>query len=202
MPLSGKRFKFSARIFRRTGAVLAAIIIGLLVGAPAASAHSVLLSSSPAKDSSIPSGPPAVVLEFNEALDHGFTELVILGPDGTSHWEAGPAKISSTRLSAPLRTLGPAGSYAMHYRVISADGHPVSGTVNFTLTAAGPGTPATPGAAGNSPAAGAQAAAGINPQPAVALPSTTNDTVPAWPWIAGGVVLLGVGIVVARRIAR
>ncbi|NBH08843.1 copper resistance CopC family protein, partial [Amycolatopsis sp. SID8362] len=108
----------------RAAAALAAAGSALLLCAPAADAHSVLLSSSPAKDAAITAPPAEVVLEFNEPVENRFTELAVLGPDGASHWEGGPASVVDGRVSAPLRPLGPAGGYTIRYRVTSADGHP------------------------------------------------------------------------------
>ncbi|MFB9689252.1 copper resistance CopC family protein [Amycolatopsis plumensis] len=166
----------------RVAAALAAAGGAVLLGAPAAAAHSVLVSSSPAADASLATAPAEVVLEFNELVENRFTELAVLGPDGTSHWEAGPASVVDARVSAPLRPLGPAGAYTVRYRVTSADGHPVSGTVPFRLTVAGPGA-AVPAVA------------------AVARPDG-DGPVPLWPWITGGAVLLGTGFAVARRLSR
>jgi hypothetical protein len=86
------------------------------------------------------------------------------------------------RVSAPLRPLGPPGAYTIRYRVTSADGHPVSGAIAFRLTVAGPGA-AVPAAAMTASPAGA-------------------GSMPLWPWISGGAVLLGTGFAVARRLAR
>ena len=138
-----------------------------------------LLSSIPAQDSAITAAPSQVVLEFNEQPEGRFTELAVLGPDGSSHWEDGRPSIVDKSVSAPLRQLGPAGGYTIRYRVTSADGHPVSGTIPFTLTVAGTGTPAP-------------AAASVAPV----------EPMPLWPWITGGLIFLGTGIAVARRLAR
>ncbi|MEV5712443.1 copper resistance CopC family protein [Amycolatopsis mediterranei] len=166
----------------RLAAAVAAACGAALLGAPAADAHSVLVSSSPAADASVAAGPAEAVLEFNEPVENRFTELAVLGPDGTSHWEAGPASVVDARVSAPLRPLGPAGAYTIRYRVTSADGHPVSGTVGFRLTVAGPAA-AVPAAA------------------AVARPDG-DGPMPLWPWLTGGAVLLGTGFAVARRLSR
>ncbi|MEU0532660.1 copper resistance CopC family protein [Amycolatopsis tolypomycina] len=163
----------------RLAAALAAAGGAALWCAPAADAHSVLVSSSPAAGASLAAGPAEAVLEFNEQVENRFTELAVLGPDGTSHWEAGPASVVDDRVSAPLRPLGPAGAYTIRYRVTSADGHPVSGTVPFRLTVAGPGVA----------------------EPAVA-PQDGDGSVPLWPWLTGGAVLLGTGFAVARRLSR
>ncbi|GHG37015.1 MULTISPECIES: copper resistance CopC family protein [Amycolatopsis] len=172
------RWSFPVRI----AAALAAAGCAVLLDAPAAAAHSVLVSSSPAADASLATAPAEAVLEFNEPVENRFTELAVLGPDGTSHWEAGPASVVDARVSAPLRPLGPAGAYTIRYRVTSADGHPVSGTVAFRLTVAGPGA-AVPAAA------------------AVTRPDG-DGPVPLWPWLTGGAVLLGTGFAVARRLSR
>jgi methionine-rich copper-binding protein CopC len=177
------RLSFPVRI----AAVLAAGGGALLLCAPVADAHSVLLSSTPAKDAAVATSPAEAVLVFNEPVENRFTELAVLGPDGTSHWEAGPASVVDARVSAPLRPFGPAGTYTIRYRVTSADGHPVSGTVPFELTVAGPGAAV--------PAAAAVQAAATTAGPG-------DDAVPLWPWITGGAVLLGTGFAVARRLAH
>ncbi|HEY3478204.1 MAG TPA: copper resistance CopC family protein [Streptomyces sp.] len=164
----------------RIAAVLAAAGCAAVLGAPTADAHSVLVSSSPAQDASITTSPAEAVLVFDEPVERSFTELVVLGPDGTSHWEAAPASVVDARVSAPLRPLGPAGTYAIRYRVTSADGHPVSGAIPFRLTVAGPGSPV----------------------PAVTASAPDDNTAPIWPWISGGAVLLGTGFAVARRLTR
>lgn len=170
----------------RVAAGLAAAGCAVLLCAPAADAHSVLLSSSPAGGAALDAAPAEVALVFNEPVENRFTELVVLGPDGTSHWEAGPASVVDDRVSAPVRPLGPAGGYTIRYRVTSADGHPVSGAIPFRLTVAGPGA--------------AMPAAAV-PAVAAAAPGDTGS-VPLWPWITGGAVLLGTGFAVARRLAR
>src|SRR6184192_1023182 len=140
------RLSFRVRI----AAALAAACCAVMLGAPAADAHSVLVSSTPAKDAAVVTSPAEAALVFNEPVENQFTELAVLGPDGTSHWEAGPASVVDARVSAPLRPLGPAGVYTIRYRVTSADGHPVSGSVSFRLTVAGPdaAAPAVPVTAG------------------------------------------------------
>lgn len=173
---------------------ITAAIAGVLLTVgfpPQANAHSVLESSSPAKDSAVAAAPPEAVLTFNEPLDPGFTELTVIGPDGVSHWEGGKPAIIGPRLSAPLNPLGPAGRYTLHYRVVSADGHPVSGTFSFTLTTPGPAT-----------AAPAAVQAEAPPAAPAAAPAAREDAIPAWPWIVGAVILLVAGAAVAMRIGR
>jgi methionine-rich copper-binding protein CopC len=158
---------------------------GLVGLAGPAFAHNVLVGSDPKDGTSMATGPSTVSLTFDLPIQQGdFDVITVTGP-GNTRWEAGPAKVDSNVISAPVRPLGAAGQYTVGYRILSADGHPVSGAVKFTLTKAGTGTPATPTAA-SSPQAG----------------STSDGSVPVWPWIVGGVVLLGVGVVVALRMGR
>ena len=172
-------------LFRVAGLVLTMAVL-LLAGAHAADAHNVLESTSPAKGASVPSAPSSVDLVFNEPVESGFNEITVLGPDKTSHWEAGAAVVQGEKVSVPLRPLGPAGVYTVSYHIVSEDGHPVSDSYTFTLTTPGAGTAAPQG----------QAAVAGAPAPA------DDSTVPAWVWIAGAAVLLVAGVVVARRIAR
>jgi copper resistance protein C len=166
---------------RKLLAVLALTGLGLFALAGTASAHNTLISSNPAQDASVAAGPQTVVLTFDEPVQEGkgLNSVAITGPDG-KEWQGGPATVDSNVVSAPLRELGPTGVYTIGYRIVSADGHPVSGKVTFTLTTAGNGTPA-----------------------AVSANLTTPDGsggVPIWVWLVGAAVLLGAGLFVALRI--
>ncbi|MBB2506240.1 copper resistance protein CopC [Amycolatopsis echigonensis] len=181
----------------RGARLLAAILFGLAAmffPQTSAEAHSFLESSVPAKDSSIDAGPAKIVLTFNEPLDSGFTELTVLGPDGATHWEAAAATVAGAALSAPVKPLGPAGKYTVDYRIVSADGHPVSGSYSFTLTKPGTGV-----------AAAAAAAPPAPPSTAAASAARENDgsgDVPPWVWVAAAAVLLIAGGIVAARISH
>ncbi|MFE3176496.1 copper resistance protein CopC [Amycolatopsis sp. NPDC059090] len=177
----------------RALAVIAFSLLATFFPTSAAEAHSFVESSTPAKDSELSSAPEKIVLTFNEPLDRGFTELAVLGPDGATHWESAAVAVTGPTLSAPVKPLGPAGKYTVEYRVVSADGHPVSGSYSFTLTKAGPGV--APVAA---PPSAAQA-------PHAAPAATANDAsggIPVWVWIAAAAVLLIAGGIVAARISR
>ena len=129
-----------ARILAATTGLVAAIL--LLAAGPAA-AHSTLVSVDPADGSSLDAGPPAVTLTFDEPVQAGLAQVRVVGPDGNL-WTAGEATVRGSRVTAPLTPLGPVGDYTVAYRVVSADGHPVSGTRGFTLTTPGAGTPGPP----------------------------------------------------------
>ncbi|MGH3612372.1 MAG: copper resistance CopC family protein [Pseudonocardia sp.] len=185
-----------ARSTRHRQAVLRAaaltVLCGLILlfGAGQAVAHTRLLSSDPADGTSLAAAPEQVSLTFNEAMQPGFSTISVVGPDGAT-WQAGDVTVDGPRVSIGLRPLGPAGRYEIGYRVVSNDGHPVTGNLSFTL--ADPG----PGAATSAPTPAADPAPS---GPPAALGSGSGA--PVWPWIVAAVVLVGGGVAAALRLGR
>jgi copper resistance protein C len=140
--------------------------------------HNQLLSTNPPDHAYVAAGPARVSLTFDLPAQRGLSTIIVTGPDG-HQWQAGPATEQAATVTAPLRPLGPAGNYTVAWRIISADGHPVRGTFQFTLTTPGTGTPATDRA------------------------SSTGDPAspgtPMWPWLAGaGAVVIAAGMLALR----
>jgi hypothetical protein len=163
------------RALTAVSAVLAVVLVVLGAAGPA-SAHNVLIGSSPHDGAKLRHGPRAVVLTFDQPVRHGYDTITVTGPGG-GRWEAGPTTVDDRKVRVRVRPLGPAGAYTVGYRILSADGHPVSGELTFTLRTAGTGNPAPP-----SPSTAAQTAdagGGL-----------------AWLWIAI-VVVVAVGAVIA-----
>ncbi|MFE3452177.1 copper resistance protein CopC [Nonomuraea sp. NPDC059194] len=169
--------------------LLACAALGVTV-APA-QAHNVLTGSDPKEGAQLSAAPEQVTLEFDQPARQGFTQVSVTGPDG-GRWEAGQATVSGSKVVTPLRPLGPAGAYVIGYRILSADGHPVSGKVTFTLTVAGAGAPAA-----QAPAAPPSQAADLSAQAAEA--AANGGAGMAIVWIVGALVLLGGGTVIALR---
>lgn len=121
-------------------AVLAAALVGglatlaILAGASPASAHTQLTSSTPANGETVPTAPDHVELLFAQHL-LGLGAVAVEGPAGASV-AAGEAVLDGATVTQPLAANRPAGTYRLAYRVVSADGHPVSGEITFTATAA------------------------------------------------------------------
>ena len=185
------------------GGVLAAVcgLVMLVVAGPAL-AHSRLESSDPADGASLATSPSKVTLTFNEAMTAGpgFTTITVIGPGNTA-WQDGETQVSGDSVSIAVKPLGPAGVYRIGYRVVSDDGHPVSGSVSFTLTAPGPG--AAPAAPTVAPTTAAPAPATTSAAaPVAAAPADSGGGAPVWPWIVAAVVAVGLGVVLALRLGR
>lgn len=194
----------SARVLR-LAAVTLLTGLALLLGAGPAFAHTRLTGSDPADGASLDTAPQRVALTFNEPMQAGFATVTLVGPDGTQY-QSGAVSTDGGTVAIGVAPLGPAGKYEIGYRVISEDGHPVTGSVAFTLTTAGPAaaTP-TPAAAAAPATPSAQQAPATQPAAATAAtPASTGDEggSPVWPWIVGGVVLVAVGAVAALRLGR
>lgn len=185
-------------VSRRPG-IVAAVLAGLVglgvVGlASPASAHNYLVDSSPKEGQSLDEGPKTIELTFNDAVQGGqdVNQVAVLGPDDADgHWEAGKAEVNGPVVTVPVRELGAAGVYTVGYRILSADGHPVSGSLTFRLTNDGGGQPGpaiAPLSVGDTGAVRRDDGAGSG-----------GGGLPIWVWIAGAAVLLGGGLVVALR---
>ena len=111
----------------------------VLVGPPA-HAHTTLVSSSPADGARLDTPPATIQLVFSEPVDARFVTVVVSSADG-GHWEDGAPMVSETVVVQPVQRLIDAGAYSIAYRVVAADGHPVTGELSFTMTVPMP-TPA------------------------------------------------------------
>ena len=96
-----------------------------------AQAHAALISSSPADGDVVASVPTEVVFTFDDAL--GSPAFVsVVGPDG-SNIADGDAVIDGATVTQAVRLFPQQGKYTASYRVVSDDGHPVTGTIRFTV---------------------------------------------------------------------
>ena len=106
--------------------------LALLAWSAGALAHTHLEKSLPADGSVLKASPPNIVLTFAEparltalSLQKGTEPLQKLAPLPSA---------SARELSVPVPQLTP-GKYVVSWRVVSDDGHVMSGTLHFTLAA-------------------------------------------------------------------
>jgi len=95
-----------------------------------ASAHAHLQKASPADGSVVTTSPSRIVLNFSEAARLTAASIQ-KGEQPRQNLKPLPAT-TARQLAVPLPPLTP-GSYSVSWRVVSADGHVMSGTLRFTL---------------------------------------------------------------------
>lgn len=133
-------------LIRRTSArsllVLGAVAT-LGLAAPA-QAHDVLEGSEPAAGSTVATAPDEMVLTYSDTIQQVGGKVSVTGPDGAVVAEGEPT-VAGTVASLDLPDDLAPGQYTATWRVVSSDGHPISGTTAFTL--AGDQSPAASGTA-------------------------------------------------------
>ena len=190
---------------RRLLPVLLSTVLAAVVGtvaAPPAWGHTRLVSSTPAVGASA-EAPRQVVLAFSDAVQPGLSAVSVTGADGQEHASGSPSAGGDDRsVSQALRSPLEPGTYRVAYRVLAADGHPVTGA--FELTALAP--PVAPAAASDAPLPTASASAGGQEgtsTPALRPASDEADEesgLPVLPLVVVGLVVAGAAGVVGRRL--
>ena len=105
-------------------------------GRPVMLAHAILVKAAPEKESTITDVPEEVLLIFNDSVGQEFLALAVIDPSG-QRVDNHDAKLDFTdhsHLRASVSKLAP-GRYTVRYRVLSADGHVVSGKYFFDVKA-------------------------------------------------------------------
>jgi methionine-rich copper-binding protein CopC len=115
-------------------AVLIAVI-GIIAMPAAVQAHTDLASSTPVDGAVLDTPPEAITLTFNEDLLAGSSSIALNDMTGTTVL-SGPVAAVGPSITVPWPAGLPGGTYQAAYRVVSADGHPVTGAITFTVAAA------------------------------------------------------------------
>ncbi len=114
---------------------LIAAILVVLVLPGSASAHAVFESSSPTRGQFLGQAPKQVTFEFNEPVEASFGAVRVFNADA-DQVQAGEdfrPGADDHRIGVALPGDLPDGTYTATYRVVSADAHPVSGGLVFTI---------------------------------------------------------------------
>lgn len=155
------------RLGRTTAwALLVSVLVGgalTVLGAGAAQAHATLLSISPPTGATLTSPPKAVVLTFSGPLEATLTTVVVTDGNGRQVSMGAPTVLGGV-VTERLRTDLVSGPYAVAFRIISTDGHPVADVSAFTLMlpgggSAGPSAAPSSASATSDPSAAARARA-------------------------------------------
>lgn len=121
----------------RVAACLTGGLAMLVVSASPALAHIGLVDSSPEAGQRLTSTPSVVVLTFNEpvAADFAQTNITIAGGRAqplAAQVSGRTVRVGLDRIS-PDTASGRTSDWVLTYRVVSRDGHPVQGAVNFSV---------------------------------------------------------------------
>jgi copper transport protein len=115
---------------------LLALLLGLAGLVPsAAGAHASLKAAAPQNGAVLDAAPERVVFRFSEGVEGSFGALRVVNERGRRVDDGEVTRPDGRRdaLAVGLRPGTAKGAFAATYRVVSADGHPVSGGVTFVV---------------------------------------------------------------------
>jgi copper transport protein len=110
-------------------ALLLSLLLALMSGGGAL-AHAQLLAADPADNAVVQAWPGMVTLTFNEPVT--VLAVGLIGPDGGRVDLSGGATGGET-VAVPLPGGGGQGTNIVSWRVVSADGHPIAGSLVFSV---------------------------------------------------------------------
>lgn len=175
--------------------VIVALGVLLTIASPwssTASAHNSLASSTPSDGARLSKAPTSIEWVFVNPVPLDTLTVTLITADGSRRTLPGSSHRDATRkvVVTPLPALTP-GSVSLRWRLVGADGHPVTGRVDVTLLAGPASTPpppaatgaattsATPTSATPAPSSSSATAARVAPTAApLAVPSTVTPAAP------------------------
>lgn len=118
-------------------AILASAVTFLpIFNSDSAFAHAALESTTPAKGAVVAQSTNKVVMQFGEellVLEGKSPNSIIVSDSHGKKVSTGRVAISGTKISIALKAPLNPGKYTVKYRVVSADGHVVSGSYSFIV---------------------------------------------------------------------
>lgn len=203
----------STRSLRSLLAVGALATVLTLAAPVTAQAHDQLLSSTPAADDRLTFAPESVELVYSsEVIALGVIALVV--DDSGRDWVEAEPTVDGTTVTVPLADGLDGGDYRIQWRVVSSDGHAISGEIPFAVELAAAAPTSTKGA---SPSASATESAPVAASSAPSVLAETSDASaaqadntassgPTWTIIVVGgamaVLAVAAGLVWRRRNIR
>ena len=173
-------------------AFLGLLLAGQVAVAATASAHTELVSTAPADGAQVASSPSEVTLTFSRPVGPDLAQVQVSGPQGDP-WQAGDPQVDGATVTQPLTPLDDAGTYAVAWRVVASDGHPISGTFSFTFSGEAP-QPAETG----TPSATAPTAAELPDETAPTAATTEQGS--SWLPVVGGLVAAAILLAVVTAV--
>lgn len=98
-----------------------------------ASAHAILVDSTPKPNGTLTAGHAALVFKYNSKIDQHRSRLTLVGPDHSEAVLTIDTKSKSNELDSSADLVP--GSYTVHWQALALDGHITRGDVPFTVVA-------------------------------------------------------------------
>lgn len=100
-------------------------------------AHNTLLSSDPADGASLPTAPTQITWEFDKPVPLETMTVTLIDATGVRSELSGSVHgaAGDTQVITPLPALAP-GDVSLRWRLVGADGHPITGRVDVTISTA------------------------------------------------------------------
>lgn len=194
-------------------ALASLLVVLLLLPGGVAQAHDELIGTEPGDGDTVPA-PEELVLTFSGQISQLGAQVVVTDEDDVDVVD-GELMVEGAELVVPLADELSAGDYQVGWRVTSEDGHPISGTFEFTVEAAEDESAVADGEATGDAAATDDATEEVTQDankdttdeateeaneeattdatdPAEETASDESATgVPVWVWVVGGLLALG-----------
>ncbi len=125
--------------------LLTTVVAAMFIAIPApAAAHAALATSSPVDGAQLDQMPGAVSITLNEKVRT--PAFLVLTDERDTRVNSDQVRIGSDgkTVITEIPTDADPGEYSMSYRVVSEDGHPVTGTIGFTVEQPSSPSPAEP----------------------------------------------------------
>jgi len=166
--------------------LLASWLMLMVVQAPGALAHTELVLSEPPAGAVLGADPTEVLLTFSEELIRESVGISVEDGTGFVVTVAAP-EVDGADVSFPWPPALTGPDFTVNYRVVSQDGHPVSGSLSFTG--------ATPAAA--APSAVSSLTASSSAPAASGAPAPNGTSTPESDSQPSAIVLIGVWVALA-----
>lgn len=106
-----------------------ALCLAMVLGTANAFAHAALVGSTPGDGAMLETSPDTLALQFSEPVSP--LVIALVGSDGRS--QSLEASVAGTSVTLTLPGALDDGTYALTWRVVSIDGHPVAGSLVFSV---------------------------------------------------------------------
>ncbi|MFB8147387.1 copper resistance protein CopC [Microbacterium sp. NPDC056003] len=182
-----------ARALALAAALLVAFAL-LLVPASPAHAHDELIGSTPSAGSTVEAVPAQLTLTFSGAIatDAGASDVAVTDAAGASLIDGAPTAQDNV-LTQPL-TGEASGEITVLWKVVSSDGHPISGQFAFTVTSGPTPTPTDTATPTPTPTETSEPTQEPSASPSATVPADSGTTgSDVWPWVLIGIVVIALG---------